>query len=454
MAYDYRTGTIVNPSAPAGSLEAKQPYIDNGTGIVDPACYYSRAAMELEWQRLWPKAWLIAGVSSDLPEIGSYCLFEIGTESIIVSRTENGVRAFFNTCTHRGTRLLSQPYGKKSFYVCPFHAWRFNHRGELVSLTDRDTFREEVLCETRGLAELRCEEYAGIVFVNMDANAAPLRERIGLPPGYLEAYRIDQMRVVRHVQTEWAANWKIGVEAFYESYHLHCVHPETRAVMADLAVQYDLYPHGASRMIVPIGQMSPRIKDQTSLNDGLASMLQGVGVDPAAYQGNAPGVRPAIARAKRENAERAGLDYAGFTDGQLTDSWATGIFPNVQIGCHPEGVFLMRFLPHPTDPERFYYNTMTLIRTSEDPQHKAPDWMGVPAGTDLSGRTRPDCEKFGIGEDGNLGQVLSQDADLLPIVQQGVRSRGFKGQLWGEQEQRLRHFHAELARYLADDRAE
>ena len=454
MAYDYRTGTIVNPSAPAGSLEAKQPYIDNGTGIVDPACYYSRAAMELEWQRLWPKAWLIAGVSSDLPEIGSYCLFEIGTESIIVSRTENGVRAFFNTCTHRGTRLLSQPYGKKSFYVCPFHAWRFNHRGELVSLTDRDTFREEVLCETRGLAELRCEEYAGIVFVSMDANAAPLRERIGLPPGYLEAYRIDQMRVVRHVQTEWAANWKIGVEAFYESYHLHCVHPETRAVMADLAVQYDLYPHGASRMIVPIGQMSPRIKDQTSLNDGLASMLQGVGVDPAAYQGNAPGVRPAIARAKRENAERAGLDYAGFTDGQLTDSWATGIFPNVQIGCHPEGVFLMRFLPHPTDPERFYYNTMTLIRTSEDPQHEAPDWMGVPAGTDLSGRTRPDCEKFGIGEDGNLGQVLSQDADLLPIVQQGVRSRGFKGQLWGEQEQRLRHFHAELARYLADDRAE
>jgi phenylpropionate dioxygenase-like ring-hydroxylating dioxygenase large terminal subunit len=262
------------------------------------------------------------------------------------------------------------------------------------------------------------------------------------------------MRVVRHVQTEWAANWKIGVEAFYESYHLHCVHPETRLVMADLAVQYDLYPHGASRMIVPIGQMSPRIKDQATLNDGLAAMLQSVGVDPAAYQGNASGVRPAIARAKRENAKRAGLDYSGFTDGQLTDSWATGIFPNVQIGCHPEGVFLMRFLPHPTEPERFFYNTMTLIRTSEDPQHRAPDWMGVPAGTDLSGRTRPDCEKFGVGEDGNLGQVLSQDADLLPIVQQGVRSRGFEGQLWGEQEQRLRHFHAEIARYLADDRAE
>ena len=64
---------------------------------------------------------------------------------------------------------------------------------------------------------------------------------------------------------------------------------------------------------------------------------------------------------KRERSERLGLEYERFTDGQLSDSWATGIFPNVQIGCHPEAVFLMRFLPHETDPERFYYDTMTLM---------------------------------------------------------------------------------------------
>ena len=62
----------------------------------------------------------------------------------------------------------------------------------------------------------------------------------------------------------------------------------------------------------------------------------------------------------------------------------------------------------------------------------------------------PSAERYGPGEDANLGQVLNQDADLLPVVQRGIRSRGFKGQLWGEQEQRLRHFHAELERYLAD----
>ena len=56
----------------------------------------------------------------------------------------------------------------------------------------------------------------------------------------------------------------------------------------------------------------------------------------------------------------------------------------------------------------------------------------------------------GAGEhSGNLGLVLSQDSELLPVVQKGMRSRGFRHQLWGEQEQRLRHFHAELERYLA-----
>ena len=75
--------------------------------------------------------------------------------------------------------------------------------------------------------------------------------------------------------------------------------------------------------------------------------------------------------------------------------------------------------------------------------------MGLPEGTDVTGQTRPDTEHYGLGEDALLGLVLSQDAALLPTVQQGMRSRGFDGQLWSEQEQRLRHFHVELQRRLA-----
>jgi carnitine monooxygenase subunit len=439
---------VIDPHAPPDSLEAKQPYVDNGTGVLDKDRYFSREFKRREWDALWTRAWLLAGVASDVREVGNYFLFDIGDESIIVIRTESGLKAFYNVCSHRGSRILLEPHGRCSRFVCPFHAWRYDLDGNLVGITDRDTFRDAVICHNPGLVPLACDVLAGLVFVCMGDDPPPLREAIGLPPGYLEAYDIDRMNVVRHLRTEWLANWKVGVEAFYESYHLHQVHPETRDVMADLNVQYDLYPNGASRMIVPIGQPTPRRRDQTSLNDGLKFMLADVGIDPAQFQGTALDVRPAIQRAKRARAEARGQDFSKLTDNQLTDSWATGIFPNVQIGCHPEGVFVMRFLPHPTDPERFYYDTMTMLLPVPGEKPEAPAWMGLPEDLDISGKTRPAREDLGVEGGKLLGQVLEQDSELLPVVQAGMRSRAFKGQLWGEQEQRLRHFHAELQRYL------
>ncbi len=439
---------IINPDAPDDSLEAKQPPVDNGTRNHGKAGYFSREFMDLEWQRLWTRSWLIAGVSSDLPHLNDYFLFNIGEESIIVTRNENGIAAFYNVCSHRGARLVSEERGNRKVFVCPFHAWSFENNGDLRRITDEETFHPDVTAHRPGLVSVRCEVHAGIIFVCMDDEAPPLAEMLGLPEGYLEAYKIDEMKVVRHVRSEWGANWKVGVEAFYESYHLHVVHPETRGVMGDLNVQYDLYPHGASRMIVPLGQPSPRFHDQEGVNEGLAMMLQDAGVNPETFDGTAGDVRRAIQVGTRERAERLGLDYERFVDGQLSDSWATGIFPNVQIGCHPEAVFLMRVLPHESDPERFYYDTMTLLIPADDPDYCPPAWMGLPEGTDVTGATRPATEYYSIEEDAGLGLVLSQDADLLPVVQQGMRSRGFSGQLWSEQEQRLRHFHVELERRL------
>ena len=453
MAYDYRQGAVINPEAPNDSLEKKVPYVDNGTGRFSPDRYYSEDFMRREWTHLWTRVWQIAGVESDIPESGDFLVYTIRHEQILVVRQDDGsVKAFYNVCPHRGNRLVHSPCGSVASFTCSFHSWNFGLDGALGHITDEETFREDVIKHRPGLKEIRCETLAGIVFVNMDIMAPPVRERIGLPEGYLEGYRLDKMNVVRHVVSEWAANWKTGVDAFYESYHLHAVHPETQGVMGDLNVQYDLYPYGASRMIVPLAQVSPRFPDQHSVNEGLQYMMADAGMNPADYHGDAAGVRAAIQAAKRERAERIGLDYGALTDGQLTDSWATGVFPNVQIGLHPEGAFLMRFMPHATDPNRFYYDTMTLFRPADDPDYRAPAWMGIPEGTDLSGAIRPDTEHVPLGEPPNLGLVLDQDSELLPVVQDGTRSRGFDGPLWGEQEQRLRHFHTEVDRYLNDER--
>ncbi|MXW49554.1 MAG: aromatic ring-hydroxylating dioxygenase subunit alpha [Gammaproteobacteria bacterium] len=440
---------IVNPKLSKSDFEGKQPPVDNGHARLDPARYHSEAFMALEWERLWTRVWLIAGVESDIPEPGDYLLYRIRHEEIICVRQADGsVKAMYNVCPHRGNRVVFGERGSLQRFTCAFHSWQYDLDGSLIRIQDQDTFKPEVVAHGPRMTPVRCETKAGLVFINMDDEAPPLAERIGLPDGYLEQYRMDRMHVVRHVVAEWGANWKNGVDAFYETYHLHAIHPQTQGVMADIGTQYDLYPHGCQRMIVPIGRKSPRVPDQDGVDESLRYMMASEGMDADAFQGTAADVRAAIAQHKRRRAKTLGFDYDHFTDGQLTDSWATGVFPNVQIGMHPEGCFLMRFMPHPTNPQRFFYDAMTLFRPADDPNYKAPDWMGVPDGTDLTGASRPDTEHVPFGGEANLGEVLDQDVQLLNDVQVGTRSRGFRGCLWGEQEQRLRHYQREVDRYV------
>ncbi|MBS0373890.1 MAG: aromatic ring-hydroxylating dioxygenase subunit alpha [Proteobacteria bacterium] len=449
--FRYDKPYVVNPGAAAGSLEAKRPPVDNGLDVPSPERYSSPEFMAREWRGLWPRVWLLAGVSSDIPEPGDYTVFDIGHESIVLVRQKDGgIRAFFNVCPHRGNKIALSEFGSVDRFTCAFHGWKFCTDGRLDQITDEESFHPELVRRRPGLSEVRCDSVGGLIFVNMDGQAPALRDWIGLPKGYIENYEIDKMNVVRHVRTEWHGNWKVGVDAFYETYHLPHIHPQTQGVMEDFS-QYDLYPNGFSRMIVPICTKSHRIADQETVAPDLQYMMREAGMDPAEYHGSAKDVRAAVQQAKRARARRLGLaHYERFSDGQLTDSWATGLFPNVQIGMHPEGVFIMRFLPHATDPERFYYDNLTLYRYVDDPNYFVPGWMGLPKDTDVTGATRPPIEHYGIEQRADLGPVLNQDVELVAAVQRGSRSRGFKGPLWSEQECRVRHFHRELDRVLKD----
>ena len=439
---------MLNPDAAPGALDAKLPLADDGLDVVDPARYYSKEHMQKEWTHLWPRIWLLVGVTPDIKEPGDYFVHEHGHESFLVVRQEdNSIKAFYNVCPHRANQVALNSQGSVDKFTCAFHGWQFGTDGKLKCITDEQTFHPNLVAHRPGLTELRCDSIGGLIFVNMDGKAPPLKEWIGLPPGYIENYEIEQMNVVHHVSTEWLANWKTGVDGFYETYHLPHIHPQTQGVMEDFS-QIDCYPNGFTRMIVPICTKSHRMADG-SVNPGLQYMMMEAGMDPASYTGDADGVRLAVQQAKRARAARLGMThYEKFTDSQLTDSWATGFFPNVQIGMHPEGVFIMRFVPHPTDPERFYYDNMIMFRHVDDPNYFVPGWMGLPKDTDVTGATRPTVQRYSAGNLCDLGEVLNQDVELIATVQRGSKSRGFRGPLWCEQEARIRHYHREMDRYL------
>ncbi len=447
--FELGRGWSVNPDAKESDADYNAPHQPSTTGRPDPSRYYDSEFAAREWDRMWTRIWTLAGPLSDVSDPGDYFLYELGRESIIVVRTgSGGVKAFYNVCPHRGNQIAFDDFGSVTEFTCSFHSWQYSLDGENITITDRETFREEVLCHGSDLTELRCEVVAGLIFVNMDDNAGPAREFLGPLADALELYAIDEMCAVNHVRSVWAANWKTGADAFYELYHLHAVHPETQCLMEDYHAQYDTYANGMSRMIVPFAMPSPRFPDQEAVNEGIQSMLRDAGIEPASFKGTAQDARAAIQAAKRERGRKLKLDYDKFTDAQLSDSFPYGIFPNVQVGSHPEGVFLMKFLPHATNPEIFIYDTITMVKYVDDPDYAVPGWMGVPEGTDVTGAVRPDITHVPLGETPDLGLVLNQDSKLLPFVQKGIRSRGFKGPLWSEQEIRVRHYHEEVDRYV------
>ena len=446
MNYDPRSWAVHKGSD--HPFDRAAPTIDNGTARPDPSRYTAPAQFVREWGKVFAQAWLLAAPASDLAEPGDWVKFDIGPESFIVVRQEDGaVAAHYNVCPHRGSRLVTGDMGSQDSFTCPFHSWRFGLDGRNRSVTDAETFRPEVLCHGTDLTSVRAEDAAGLVFLCMAEEGPSLAEYLGPILPMLETYRIDRMHVVQHRRSDWAANWKGGIDAFYESYHLHAIHPQTMGVIDD-RTHIDLFPGGMSRQFVPMAQPNSHFPDQEAINSGIAMLLADAGIAPDQFTGTAMESRAAIAQAKRDRAARMGLDYTHFSDAQLTDSTIFGVFPNVQIGCHPEAVFLHRFKPDADNHENFTYETTILYRHVDAPGYGAPGWMGLGADVDMTGATRPEVVHTGLGVPPGMGEVLDQDSELLPIVQAGARSRGFRGPLWGEQEARLRHFHTELDRWL------
>jgi phenylpropionate dioxygenase-like ring-hydroxylating dioxygenase large terminal subunit len=450
--YDHRAGWRINPDAGEDAPERKFPHVDNGDGKVDPRRYFDPEFARLEWERLWTRVWLIAGRASDIPQPGDWFRFDVGKESFIVTRTGPGaadIRAFYNVCHHRGNRLVFADFGHAEHFTCMFHSWQWNIDGTLNRITDRDTFREAMIRDDPPLAEARCDLWGGFVFVSMNPDPPPLLEFLGPLPAQLAPFGFERMVVVKDVETRWPANWKTALDAFLESYHVHSIHSEILPFYDDYYQQWDLLENGMSRMLMEFASVSPRLADQRTVNDGLRMMLEDAGMDPDGFAGEAGDVRKAIQRHKVERYRREGRWNDGLVENQATDDWAYFIFPNVTLNIHPEGFLFQRFRPDPKDPERFVYDVQVILQPVENA--RPPVYMGVEDGTDCSGRTRPERRHIAHGEEG-LGFVLQQDSVLVPIVQQGLRSRAFKGMRFSEQEQRLRHFHAELDRYVSGEK--
>jgi carnitine monooxygenase subunit len=239
--------------------------------------YYDPGFFELERERLWPHVWQMACRLEEIPNVGDYVEYEILDKSVIVVRTKSGIKAFHNSCRHRGVQIVKgRGNCRVKGFNCPFHGWRWNIDGENTFVLGRHVFSEENLQQAElNLVPCRVELWGGSAFINFDNDAPSLIDSLGPVAQRLADRNVDQLKMEWWYQTVLPTNWKLAMEAFMEGYHTQRTHPQLHMLsMPEISV-FGFDP----TMPMPASTQSPQdvvdmgLKFLQRLSDGMAGMI-------------------------------------------------------------------------------------------------------------------------------------------------------------------------------------
>ncbi len=341
----------------------------------------------LEKAYLWHRSWVFAIHADEIPEVGSFRQWNRLGEPLFFIRGEDGqIRCFYNSCRHRGAPVVMEERGVSRGLTCKYHGWTYNTRGEIINLRDRRDFVGlELSC--RSLVEVRCEAIGKLVFVNLDRDAAPLREALGPIAKIFDELRPDALILVERSTVRVNCNVKILLDAFLEVYHLKSIHQNTVDRFLDhRGSAITLWPKGHSRMVTPY-------KREGWIDPGVRGLPAIEGINP----------------------------FYGKTNYSIL------CYPNLVTPIAPQGMPFLCFWPE------------TLSTMILDVHWLAPSWGEGP---------RPEIWNTRIA---NFARILEEDLQFADKIQKSVESSGVTGFPLNYQERRIYYWHEELDRRIGRD---
>jgi Rieske 2Fe-2S family protein len=199
--------------------------------------FVSREIFSQEQKKIFFRHWYLVGHQSQVSQPGDYFLADVAGESLIVvcDKTKR-IRAFYNVCRHRGSRLLETGSGRLSAGIqCPYHAWTYALDGQLSGAPQME--------EAPGfdksdypLRAVNLGSWEGFIFVNLADSPAPLEKWFAPLAGKFSSWNLPELLAAKGIEYDVRANWKLIFENYSECYHCPGVHPElTRMSPADSA---------------------------------------------------------------------------------------------------------------------------------------------------------------------------------------------------------------------------
>jgi phenylpropionate dioxygenase-like ring-hydroxylating dioxygenase large terminal subunit len=365
----YPDGFPVLPPVPAGR------YVDAGF-----------AALEEEY--VFGASWLFVAHVDELAAPGDFITLRQFPQPIFLVRGGDGVvRAFYNTCQHRGAPLVAGAGNTGRRLVCPYHSWAYDLDGSLVGIPSPCDWADPAK-ECLSLRAIRCETWGAFVFINLSDAGPSLRESLGAVGRELDDQigdgpDVGRVHLLDRRSIEVAGNWKLTVDANIETYHVNTVHRNSAALLLDQrATGIWLLPNGHSRMLV-------HNKDEQPFPVSLpgfpaASKLAGYGI------------------------------------------YSYHLFPNTSVVFGGTPAILFCISSWPLGPERSFYDVHFMAPVPMDGEHHDILAMLVEANW----------------------MVLQEDLGNLASMQQSMSCRSLRSIPLSYQERRIYHQHEEIDRRI------
>lgn len=194
--------------------------------LLSAAAYTSPEVLSREQHHIFRNHWIVAGFRSLLAGPDAFLTHNIGGIPIVIQNTANGARAFINRCAHRQSPIQLSEFGQRRM-ACPYHGWVYDGGGRVRSVPGNTAiygFSDGVIAGL-GLRPVALEVVGELMFVNLSARPAPLREQFD------EAFlrEVDGISSLVGDEAIFGSfdaryNWKLNFENVVDWNHVPFVH--------------------------------------------------------------------------------------------------------------------------------------------------------------------------------------------------------------------------------------
>ncbi len=371
------------------SFEADQARTAAGARTL-PGEYYTAAEIyRTERERIFSRAWTYVGHVSQVAEAGDFFAARVDGESLLVTRARDGrIRAFYNVCRHRGSRLCTEDSGRFGGGIqCPYHAWTYELDGRLRAAPTMD----EVAGFDRAewpLRQAALESLDGFLFVSLATAPEPFSEVFAPLAGKFAAWRVPELASAHRTEYRVEANWKLLFQNYSECYHCPNVHPI-------------------------LNRLTPYRDSTNDLEEG-------------PFLGGPMRLAAGAGASMTMNGRACAAPLGGVAGPDLELVYYYTVFPNLFVSLHPDYVLVHRSEPEGPSSTRivcdWYFHPEAVETEGFDPSGAVEFW-------DMTNR---------------------QDWELCRISQEGIASRAYSPGPYSELESQLaafdRHYLERLGR--------